>query len=115
MELAIDGSRRDSVRWYALYLRSRYEKRTSAELQRKNIDCFLPLIEGVRVWSDRRKKVREPLFRGYVFVKTDLRNKVDVLSTDGVVRFVGIRNQPSPIPEEQINWIRIIVDYPDAV
>ncbi len=75
----------------------------------------MPRIEEVRVWSDRKKKVREPLFRGYVFVKTDLRDKVDVLSTDGVVRFVGIRNQPSPIPEEQINWIRIIVDYPDAV
>ena len=111
---AMGSSRRASVQWYALYLRSRFEKKTHAELQRRNIESFLPLIEEVHVWSDRKRKVQEPLFRGYLFVKTDLQNKTDVLQADGVVSFVGMGNWPSPIPEEQINWVRIIAGYPDA-
>jgi transcription antitermination factor NusG len=73
------------------------------------------MIEVVRIWSDRKKKIREPIFRGYIFVNTDLRNKIDILQTDGVVRLVGIGEKPSPIPEEQINWIRILTKHPEAI
>jgi transcriptional antiterminator RfaH len=103
------------TQWYALYLRSRFEKRVEEELSRKEIETFLPLIEEVHVWSDRKKKVMEPLFRGYVFVKTDLRNKEAILQTDGVVKFVSIRTQPSPIPENQIEWLRRIIGEPVSV
>ncbi len=101
--------------WYALYLKSRYEKRVDDELRRKEIDSFLPLIQEVHVWSDRKKTIQAPLFRGYVFVRTDLHDKASILQTDGVVKFVGIREQPSPIPENQIDWLRRIVAEPDAV
>ena len=95
--------------WYALYLRSRYEKKVAQELERKGIEQFLPLIEEVHVWSDRKKKVMEPLFRGYIFVRTDLRDRETILRTNGVVRFVSIRNKPSRIPELQIGWLRRVV------
>ena len=103
------------MNWYALYLRSRYEQKTNAELVKKGIESFLPLVEVTRIWSDRKKKIKEPLFHGYLFVKTDLRNKLEILQTDGVVRIVGISEKPSPIPEEQINWIRILLEHPAAI
>jgi transcription antitermination factor NusG len=96
--------------WYALYLRSRYEKKVHRKLQEKHVESFLPLMTEVHVWSDRKKKVDEPLFRGYVFVRTDLREKETILTTDGVIHFVGIRGNPSPIPDVQIDWLRRIVD-----
>jgi transcription antitermination factor NusG len=102
-------------RWYALYVRSRFEKKTDCELRRRGIESFLPLTEEIRLWSDRKKRVQEPLFRGYVFVKTDLRKRIEILQTDGVVHFVNIRNIPSPIPDEQINWLRIITNHPESV
>jgi transcription antitermination factor NusG len=98
--------------WYALYVRSRYEKKVARELERKNIEQFLPLIEEVHVWSDRKKKVMEPLFRGYLFVKTDLRERETILMTNGVVRFVGINNKPSRIPELHIDWLRRVTGEP---
>jgi transcription antitermination factor NusG len=101
--------------WYALYLRSRFEKKVFKDLQEKNVESFLPLIEEVHVWSDRKRKVQEPLFRGYVFVKTDLQDRYTILEINGVVRFVGIREKPSLIPEEQIEWLRRIVGKPDHV
>jgi transcription antitermination factor NusG len=99
-----------SRQWYALYLRSRYEKKVFEDLGKKEIETFLPLIEEVHIWSDRKKKVIEPLFRGYIFVKTDLRDKETILMTNGVVRFVGINNRPSCISESQIDWLRQIVN-----
>lgn len=104
-----------TARWYALYTRSRFEKKIDDDFRRRGIECFLPLVEEVRLWSDRKKKVLEPLFRGYIFVRTDLRNKVSILQTDGIVRFVGVRNTPSPVPEHQINWVRILAGSPDAI
>lgn len=104
-----------SQHWYALSLRSRYEKKAHAQLVEKGIESFLPLIEEVHVWSDRKKRVEEPLFRGYLFVRTDLKNKLAILQTDGVVHFVGIGPTPSPIPDEQINWVKILIGHPDRV
>ena len=95
--------------WYALYLRSRYEKKVSVALAKKHVETFLPLIEELHLWSDRKKKVLEPLFRGYIFVKTDLRDKETIVTTDGVVRFVGIDHKPSSIPASQMGWLRRIV------
>jgi transcription antitermination factor NusG len=95
--------------WYALYLRSRYEKKVYEDLGKKEVETFLPLIEEVHIWSDRKKKVMEPLFHGYIFVKTDLRDKETILTTNGVVKFVGINHRPSLIPESQIDWLRRIV------
>jgi transcription elongation factor/antiterminator RfaH len=102
-------------RWYALYLRSRYEKRANQLLLGKGVESFLPLIEEVHTWSDRKKRVEEPLFRGYLFVRTDLKNRVAILETDGVVHFVQVGAKLSPIPDDQINWVKILVGHPDRV
>lgn len=104
-----------AAHWYAIYLRSQFEKKVHEELCAKGVESFLPLIEEIHIWSDRKKRVHEPLFKGYLFVRTDLQNKIKILETKGVVRFVGIRNRPSLIPEEQINWVRIVIGYPQSV
>jgi transcription antitermination factor NusG len=102
-------------RWYALSLRSRYEKKAHADLVSRGIESFLPLIEEVHVWSDRKKRVQEPLFRGYLFVRTDLRDRISILQTPGVVRFVQIGAHLSSIPERQIDWMRIMIGHPTSV
>jgi transcription antitermination factor NusG len=73
------------------------------------------MIEEIRQYSDRKKKVVEPLFSGYVFVRTDLKNKVSILETKGVVKFVGIGFKPSSIPDRQIEWIRIAGGEPSKI
>ena len=77
---------------------------------KKKVESFLPLVEEVRLWSDRKKKVREPLFRGYVFVRIDLKERLRVLQTVGVVKFVGTGQRASVVPDKQIEWVRAVVD-----
>jgi len=102
--------------WYAVYVRSRYEKKVHQWLVEKELTSFLPLLETIRQWSDRKKKVYEPLFRGYVFVNIDMKHEhVQVLETEGVVKFIGIGRNPSVISERDIEWLRTLVREPDAL
>ncbi len=92
--------------WYAVYVKSRHEKSVHQDLCDKGIESSLPLITQTRQWSDRKKKVEIPLFRGYVFVNIDIsKNKLGVLQTDGVVKFVTFCNKTVSIPEEQMFWL----------
>src|SRR5437879_11574594 len=60
------------AQWYALQTRPRHEKKVTAELERKGIPSYLPLLAQVHRWTDRSKIVRVPLFPGYAFVSTAL-------------------------------------------
>ena len=55
-------------KWFAVYVKSRCEKKVSQQLDDMGIESFLPLITRIKQWSDRKKKVEEPLFRSYIFV-----------------------------------------------
>ena len=92
--------------WYAIYVRSKHEKNVHSALLNKGIESTLPLKTVIRQWSDRKKKVKLPMFRGYVFVKINLNiDKLNVLQTPGIVKFVHFNNQIPAIPEEQIFWL----------
>jgi transcription antitermination factor NusG len=98
--------------WFAVQTRPRYEKKVAAELQEKGIRTFLPLSSALHQWSDRRRMVNVPLFPGYVFVRIAplLNERVGVLRTNGVQGFVGVRNMGVPIPDDEIDAVRAIVE-----
>jgi len=94
-------------RWYAVYTRPRHEKKVYNLLVEQALECYLPLEKTLRQWSDRKKWVTQPMFRSYVFVFIDIRDYLNVLKTDGVVRFVKFEGVAVPIPEKQIQAIRM--------
>src|SRR5271157_5605311 len=75
--------------WYAAYTCANHEKRVALQLERRSLECFLPLYESVRRWKDRRVRLELPLFPGYVFVRLALRDRLQVLQVPGVARLVG--------------------------
>ena len=102
--------------WYAVYVRSRHEKKVHQLFEEKGVESSLPLIKTTRQWSDRKKKVEIPLFRGYVFVRINIgKDKLNIIKTDGVVKFIGIRSKPSKIPDEEIHWVHMMVEESDTV
>ncbi len=106
----------EQARWYAVYVRSRYEKKAHHLLLENGLTSFLPLVETVRQWSDRKKRVEEPLIKSYVFVKINYHKEhVAVLETDGVVKFIGIGRKPSVISERDIAWLKRLTHEPDAI
>jgi len=106
---------RQVPRWYAIYTRSRYEKKVSIEFEERGLEHFLPLMPQLRNWKDRKKIVNMPIFPGYVFVNIKLSEKIHVLRANGVVRFIEFNGSPSPIPDAQIEDVRQLLKYPDRV
>jgi transcription antitermination factor NusG len=99
------------VHWFAIHTRSRHEKLVSFLLQARGIDQYLPTVTEVHRWSDRHKKLELPLFPGYVFVRLADSNerRVEVLRVPGVVGFVGLHQQGTAIPEDQIEGVKTLM------
>ena len=98
------------ARWYAIYTKSRAEKKTACEILKKAIEVYLPLQKTLKQWSDRKKIVELPLLPSYLFVKINLCSYFDVLNTKGVVKFICFSGKPVPIPEWQINNLKILIN-----
>lgn len=98
--------------WHALYVRSRFEKKVLSQLEQMDIQAYLPLVTVVKQWSDRRKKVEEPLFKSYVFVYSCDKQYIPILNVYGVVKFVTFEREAVVVPENQILAIKKFVrDY----
>jgi transcriptional antiterminator NusG len=103
--------------WYALYTRSRFEKKLLSEISDRSVEVFLPMREIISRWKDRKKKIWVPLFPGYIFVnQVDTpENRYKILNIPGAVRFVGHEGRAEPIPEEQILSVRRFLETSLAV
>jgi transcriptional antiterminator RfaH len=96
--------------WYAVYTRSRTEKKVLQLLLSKGIESYVPILKRFKQWSDRKKWVEEPAIRSYIFVRISNIEYYDVLNTAGVVRYVYFEKSPAIIPDRQIEIMRKVVD-----
>ena len=103
------------TQWYAVYTKPRAEKKVFERLEDKEIETFLPLIEKVRIWKDRKKKLEIPLFPGYLFVRFDYKNRFDILQTDGIVKIINFRGVPAVVPDWQIDSLRRLLEHPETL
>ncbi|RLD59403.1 MAG: hypothetical protein DRI97_01070 [Bacteroidetes bacterium] len=97
-------------KWYAIYTRSRAEKKIHDMLLKAGFDAYLPLRKVLKQWSDRKKWVEEPLFRSYIFVRISEAEYYDVLNSPGAVRFITFEGKAVAIPPQQIEAIKQFVD-----
>jgi transcription antitermination factor NusG len=102
----------ESEHWYAVLTRARHEKHVAQRLCERGVTTFLPTIHQVHRWADRSKKVELPLFNCYLFVRFIPGNeeRQKVLRTDSVLALVGAQGLGTPIPSEQINAVRVLVN-----
>lgn len=92
--------------WYAIYTRSRYEKKVFSELIARGIDAYLPLNRTLRRWSDRKVWVEEPYIRSYVFVNVDANKYALALQVTGAVKYIFFEGKPAIIPDWQIELLK---------
>jgi transcription antitermination factor NusG len=95
--------------WFAVRVRSNYEKPVSAVLRGKGFEEFVPMYQAKRHWSDRTKVVDVPLFPGYLFCRLDLNRRLPLLTTPGFLYLVGKGKSPEPVEESEIMAIQSVV------
>ena len=87
-------------------------KLVAQRLAELGVETFLPTVTEVHRWSDRKKSVELPLFTCYVFAKfiPKRSDRLHVLRVGGVLGLVGSQGEGSPIPDEQIDAVRALVE-----
>ena len=97
--------------WYALYTRHHHEKVVARNLMAKGFKVFLPLYSAPHRWKDRTKVITLPLFTCYVFIRTELKHHLDIVTTAGVHDFVRSGGLPAMIPPREIDGILKVVEH----
>ena len=96
------------LNWKALYVASRAEKKVLIRLTELGLEAYVPLKKEKKQWSDRKKIVISPLINGYVFVKTNDKNRELVFKSHGVIQYVRYNGADAVIRENEIEVLRSI-------
>lgn len=92
--------------WFALYTKPRSEFKAAQQLEAVGIEYYLPTIVRISKWTDRKKKITEPLIRGYIFIFSNERERILSLEQPSIVRCVSERGKPARIPDWQIDNLK---------
>jgi transcriptional antiterminator NusG len=98
-------------RWYALQVRTRWERSTADLLSGRGYPIILPTFKTVKQWRGNSKEVVAPLFPGYVFCRFDANQRLPVLITPGVVSVVRKGSIPAPVEDWEIEAIERVVFF----
>jgi len=102
-------------KWYAIYTKPRWEKKLAERLEEKRIEHYLPLVKTLKLWSDRKKWVQEPLFKSYIFVNVSDEEYLTAIQTPGAVKYITFERKAVSIPPVQIEAIKTFVDSGDEL
>ncbi len=82
-----------ATRWWLVHTKPRHEKALAADLGRKGVDHFLPLIRVKRRRAGRVSDVRLPLFPGYLFLSGTEEARCAALMTSRTVNVIRVADQ----------------------
>ncbi len=101
--------------WYALYTKPRHEFKALEQLTELGIETYLPTITNTRQWSDRKKKVTEPLFRGYIFINSNEAERNNAVTREAVIKTIFFDGKPAVIPNQEIESIKKMLKSPEKI
>ncbi len=96
--------------WYVIRVRSQAEQLVQVGLHKKDFEVLNPTYQALSIRKDRRKVLSKPIFKGYMFFRAllDSEKHLEILKTTGVVEILKNRKGPTPVPDEQVENVRIL-------
>lgn len=99
-------------KWYAVYTRSKCEKKVSQYLSRKKIENYLPVNRIIKNQNNERDKItHEILFDSFVFVQIQEDELHIILHQSDVINFVYWLGNPAVFSEKEIHSIRNFLSH----
>ncbi len=95
--------------WFAVRVRSRYERIAEASLAGRGFNCLMPSYTVTSKWSDRSKVLVKPLFPGYLFCQFDFDRRLPILTSPGVMGVVSSGSLPTPVRTDEIHALQTVM------
>jgi len=96
--------------WYGIRTRSNHERVAAVVLGGKGYEPYLPLYSRQRRRDDAVVRSEHALFPGYLFCRFDAKKRLPILMTTGVISVVGFGREPVPIPDEEIEAVKAVLN-----
>ena len=114
--LIINSEANPLAKWFVCHTASGHEVRIAATLKQrveamgfvKNVfEIMVPTQDRVVIRGGKKATIKEKIFPGYMLVKMIVTDNswLAVRTTQGVTGFVGTGNNPTPIPQKEVDAI----------
>ena len=96
--------------WYAVQTQPNRENLALEHLKRQGFSVWMPLCERIIRHARKSKRVRRPLFPGYLFINLDVETAQwrSINGTIGVNRIVSFGQWPAPVAAQFIDALQNI-------
>lgn len=92
--------------WYVLYVKPKNEKKVAQRLSALQVEVYCPMIKEVKQWSDRKKTIKAPLFKSYVFINISEGERQRVFDVPGVVRYLYWLGKPAVVRDIEMETLK---------
>ncbi len=96
-------------RWHVLYTKPRHEVKALERLVQNGFEVYCPMKTTLKQWSDRKKKVSEPLLPSYIFIKTTEKKRATPLTDPSVINYIFWLGKPAIIRDIEIDTLKGII------
>ncbi len=89
--------------WCVIHVKPRCEKKIAKCCSVLGIEYFLPLRSETKIYQRRKVTAEKPIFPGYVFASFDRQQRLSLLKTNQIVRFLETDDEARLVHElEQV-------------
>ncbi len=96
-------------RWHVLYTKPRHEIKAIERLVQNGFEVYCPMKTTLKQWSDRKKKVSEPLLPSYIFIKTTEKKRAIPLTDPSVLNYIFWLGKPAIIRDIEIDTLKGLI------
>ena len=105
---------KQNKKWYVLYTKPRHEIKALERLTQNGFEVYCPMKTTLKQWSDRKKKVSEPLLPSYLFIKTTEKNRPLPLEDTSVLNYIFWLVKPAIVRASEIYTLKGIISKDKA-
>ncbi len=100
--------------WFAIRVKSNFEKPVSRALSGKGFEEYLPVYRKPARRGHRASDQELPLFPGYVFGRFALNRRLPILTIPGVYQIVCVGGVPVPVDPAELANVRTLLEKADG-
>ena len=97
-------------KWHVLYTKPRHEVKALERLTQNGFEVYCPMKTTLKQWSDRKKKVSEPLLPSYIFIKTTEKKRAIPLKDPSVLNYIFWLGKPAIVRDSEIDTLKGIIN-----